>query len=192
MVELVQAEQEAHLEAVRSLMRGFVDWHLERHSDSVSLIRTYFDPVTFEAELADLPGKFRPPRGRLLLAIEDGEALGCIALHDLGDGVCEMKRLFVAPGHHGRGLGQLLAQRVIEEAVASGYHTMRLDTGPKQAEAQGPCQQGVLADTGEQRLGVRRRQSPAGGKQGRGQRPGGGVAGQSGLISHAGSVGVPR
>uniref|UniRef100_UPI003B525AB9 GNAT family N-acetyltransferase n=1 Tax=Roseovarius indicus TaxID=540747 RepID=UPI003B525AB9 len=137
MGELVQAEEEAQLEAVRALMRGFVDWHLERHADSVSLIRKYFDRVKFETELADLPGDFRPPRGRLLLAVEDGEALGCIALHDLGDGVCEMKRLFVAPGHHGRGLGQLLAQRVIAEAVAIGYHTMRLDTGPKQAEAQG-------------------------------------------------------
>lgn len=137
MVELVQAEEAAQLEAVRTLMRSFVEWHLERHNEYVSRIRKYFDPVKFEAELADLPGAFRPPGGRLYLAMEDGEALGCIALQDLGDGVCEMKRLFVAPGHHGRGLGRLLALRVIEEAVAIGYHSMRLDTGPKQAEAQG-------------------------------------------------------
>lgn len=137
MFELTQAGTEAELNAVRSLMRSFIEWQHARHADYCDLIDRYFDPVTFGAELENLPGNFAPPNGRLLLATEDGEPVGCVALHALGDGVCEMKRMFVASGFHGRGVGRLLGEAIIAEAKAAGYHTMRLDTGPKQLEAQG-------------------------------------------------------
>jgi ribosomal protein S18 acetylase RimI-like enzyme len=41
-----------------------------------------------------------------------------------------MKRLFVKPAFQRHGLGRMLAQRVISEAKAIGYTTMRLDTLP--------------------------------------------------------------
>lgn len=82
----------------------------------------------FEAELAGLPGAYAAPEGRLLLALYEGQLAGCVALRKFEDGVCEMKRLFVRPAFRGLGLGWALAWRVIEEASAAGYSTMRLDT----------------------------------------------------------------
>jgi ribosomal protein S18 acetylase RimI-like enzyme len=73
----------------------------------------------------------------LLVAQEDGKIVGCVALRDLGDGACEMKRMFVHPEFHGRGVGQLLGRALIGEARTIGYHKMLLDTGPAQREAQG-------------------------------------------------------
>ena len=63
----------------------------------------------FAAELAGLPGLYRPPRGRLLLALASSEAAGCVALRPLTEAVCEMKRLFVRPAFREQGLGKLLA-----------------------------------------------------------------------------------
>ena len=82
----------------------------------------------FEQELAELPGKYAPPAGRLFIAKDNGEAAGCVALRPANPGVCEMKRLFVRPAFRGRGLGRELALRSIDEARAAGYSAMLLDT----------------------------------------------------------------
>lgn len=84
----------------------------------------------FDKELADLPGDYTPPAGRLLLAEYQGQLAGCVALHRLHEeeGVCEMKRLYLRPQFRGKGLGRALAERIIAEARQIGYQRMRLDT----------------------------------------------------------------
>ena len=84
----------------------------------------------FDRELANLPGDYAPPDGRLLLAIEGDQLAGCIAMRKLEPGVCEMKRLFLRPAYRGKGLGRLLVNSIIDEARKLGYTHMRLDTLP--------------------------------------------------------------
>lgn len=88
----------------------------------------------FETEMADFPGQYAAPDGALLLARSGGTPVGAVALRRLGDGICEMKRLYVKPGLRGvrtadgRSIGRALAEGIVEEARAKGYRRMRLDT----------------------------------------------------------------
>jgi putative acetyltransferase len=82
----------------------------------------------FDKELASLPGDYAPPEGRLLLAEYEGQLAACVALHKLEADICEMKRLYLRPQFRGKGLGRILANRVIAEARQIGYRRMRLDT----------------------------------------------------------------
>jgi ribosomal protein S18 acetylase RimI-like enzyme len=82
----------------------------------------------FDKELADLPGDYAPPEGRLLLAEYDGQLAACVALHKLEPGICEMKRLYLRPQFRRKGLGRALADRIIADARQIGYQRMRLDT----------------------------------------------------------------
>jgi ribosomal protein S18 acetylase RimI-like enzyme len=62
--------------------------------------------------------------------------LGCVALRAMDSpGICEMKRLYVAPEGRDSGLGKKLVGIVLTEAKRIGYQTMRLDTLPRMQSA---------------------------------------------------------
>ena len=124
MMKLAQAETPEQVEEVRRLLREY------EASLGVSLCFQ-----GFEREVAELPGEYAPPGGRLLLALEAGHAVGCVALRGLDDQTCEMKRLYLRPGFRGRGAGRWLALAIIDEARKIGYKKMRLDTLAMMREA---------------------------------------------------------
>jgi putative acetyltransferase len=98
-----------------------------------TLFREYADGVGvdlsfqgFEEEVAALPAGY----DAVLVAWLDDEPAGCVGVRSLGEGVCEMKRLFVRPSARGAGVGRTLAVASIEQARALGYERMWLDNLP--------------------------------------------------------------
>ncbi|MDX6405729.1 MAG: hypothetical protein QOH70_3184 [Blastocatellia bacterium] len=118
-IEIIHANSAGDIDHARELFKEYEAW-LE--------IDLCFQ--NFEKELAELPGKYAPPDGHLLLALVEGNVAGCVAQRKIGEGICEIKRLFLRPEFRGRGLGRQLAEAIIQEAKRIGYERMRLDTLP--------------------------------------------------------------
>ena len=91
----------------------------------------------FAAELKRIRQIYAPPRGALLLAMEQNNPAGCAALRPLEENICEMKRLYVRPGFRGQAVGRMLAESVMAVARALGYRRMRLDTLASMTAARG-------------------------------------------------------
>ncbi len=123
-MEITRAHSANHIEEIRRLFREY---------ETFLAVDLCFQG--FEDELAGLPGQYAPPDGALLIAVENQKAAGCVALRKLEDGICEMKRLFVRPQYRCRGLGRMLAERIIDKAARLGYTSMYLDTLDKLKEA---------------------------------------------------------
>jgi putative acetyltransferase len=117
MIEIIRVESEAHISAIRELFREYA-----------TALGHDLGFQDFDRELAELPGRYGPPRGSLLLAFADDRAAGCVGLRPLSEDVCEMKRMYVRPAYRSGGFGQRLAREIIEQGRRLGYRRIRLDT----------------------------------------------------------------
>jgi ribosomal protein S18 acetylase RimI-like enzyme len=118
-MKLKQVQSDSEVQEARRLFEEYAAWL------GVNLCFQ-----NFEKELAELPGDYAPPNGRLLLAVENDQVAGCVALRKIGEETGEMKRLYVRPEFRGKGLGRNLTETIIDAAREIGYHRLRLDTLP--------------------------------------------------------------
>ena len=115
-----------HPKEIGELFREYTDMLVENDPTFAS----YLVLQDYDGELRHLAGKYGPPRSRLILALENGEAAGSIALKEMDAERCELKRLYVRPRFRGKNLGEFLTVRILEDARQEGYSFVRLDTLP--------------------------------------------------------------
>ena len=124
-IEYVYADWDEQLEEVRQL---FIEY-----AESLNVDLSF---QNFEQELMELPERYGPPDGAVILARVDGKSAGCAALHRLSEEICEMKRLYVRDDFRGLGIGKKLITVILTEAVKRNYRFIRLDTLPTMGKAQ--------------------------------------------------------
>ena len=129
----------------RLLTAGLVDIHPEdpTSADAAACLGAYyaelddrfedgFDPALSNlTDLADLT----EPAGLLLVARVRAEPVGCGALRFHGRDPAEIKRMWVAPGARGLGVGRRLLAALEAEARRRGIHRTRLETNRTLGEA---------------------------------------------------------
>jgi ribosomal protein S18 acetylase RimI-like enzyme len=137
MLDTLKVESGENLEQIRILWQEYAEFLKTCFHERVGLpsFKEYFK--NYEQEIANhLPGRFAPPKGCLLLARYQSKPAGCVGLIDLGDGICEMRRLFVRTWYRRLSIGRALAEAVIEHGRNIGYASMRLNTNHRMTEAE--------------------------------------------------------
>ncbi|MEL7117451.1 MAG: GNAT family N-acetyltransferase [Pseudomonadota bacterium] len=126
-VDITIAQTPDDVSDAAPLMRALIAWDL---GEFAKVSGMDLNPDDYLANSMDHLDDYMPPEGRFLMARNEAGALvGMLLLHELRDGVGEVKRLYVDPGTRGLGLGQRLVTRLVEEARGIGYQTLVLDTG---------------------------------------------------------------
>ena len=115
-----------HTEEVSQLFTEYTDMLIENDSS----FQKYLDIQNYSDEMEHLESKYGLPEGRLYLVYCDEELAGCIGLRKIDNQNCEMKRLYVRPKFRGRKVGNLLVEKIIDDAKKIGYSHMLLDTLP--------------------------------------------------------------
>lgn len=133
MATVRQVATPAEVGHVQALIREFTSWAFASIEGS-SEAPTFRD---LEDELATLPGIYAPPTGCLLLAMQDGQPAGCVALKGHDATTAELKRLYVRPGFRGRNVGQCLVAALIDAARSLGYRKIVLDSHISMTKAHG-------------------------------------------------------
>lgn len=123
-IKIVSAYDRA--EEVRRLFEEYTDMLIENDPS----FQEYLDIQNYSEEMEHLEKKNGLPDGRLYLAYCDEELAGCIGLRKMDSQNCEMKRLYVRPAFRGRKIGNLLVEKIIDDAKKIGYSYMLLDTLP--------------------------------------------------------------
>jgi DNA-binding MarR family transcriptional regulator/N-acetylglutamate synthase-like GNAT family acetyltransferase len=75
------------------------------------------------------------PRGAFLLAMSDGQPIGCVGLKGGGGDIAEIKRLWIDPPARGFGLARRLMDAAESVARELAVKTLRLDTNSALPEA---------------------------------------------------------
>jgi GNAT superfamily N-acetyltransferase len=116
------------LAVVEPVFREYLDWMLERFARDLGIELDDPDGAAERAYFAETP-QFLVPRGRLLVARLKGDVVGVGAFKPTDDErIAEIKRMFVRPAVRGHGIARALFDRLLMDARAEGYTTVRLET----------------------------------------------------------------
>lgn len=117
MIEIIEANTDERIAQAKALF--------QEYAESLGFDLCFQD---FAVEMDRFPEQYSPPTGGLLLALAQGQPIGCVGVRYFDEGVCEMKRLYVRPQFRGKHAGRKLAEAAIAAGKTLGYKHLRLDT----------------------------------------------------------------
>jgi GNAT superfamily N-acetyltransferase len=116
-----------------------------QHSDQEDVIEFFravlaemgfdFDLTARHKDLTHITNEYQANGGLFLLATHERRLIGTLALRQIAEDTCELKRFFVQREFHRKGVGAALLKRAIDHAKAGPWSRLRLDTSHKSPAA---------------------------------------------------------
>jgi len=89
-----------------------------------------------DADLVDIEKNYQARGGFFDVLVDDkGRIVGSVGVHPQGDGVCELRKMYLIPELRGQGLGRKLLDRSIVRARELGFSRMELETSSRLTQA---------------------------------------------------------
>jgi putative acetyltransferase len=98
-------------------------------------ITRYFTLEKMDRETLNDPQKILDKGGNIFMVYAGDQAVGCVALIPIGNGVYELSKMAVSPELRGLGIGRRLLQHAITEAKRIGARSLFLGSNAKLANA---------------------------------------------------------
>jgi putative acetyltransferase len=93
------------------------------------------DPDGIDADLRDIEARYVAPGGMFDVAEDEGRIVGSVGLCRKADGVCELRKMYLARSARGQGLGKGLLEHALDRARALGFRRVELETAGVLVEA---------------------------------------------------------
>ncbi len=114
-----------------------------RSDEAIAAMTHYFDELARRFPDGFDPGdtlvadahQLEAPEGVFVVARDGERVVGCGGVQTIGEGVGEIKRMWVAPEVRGRGLGRRLLAELEDRTRELGHRVVRLDTNSNLPEA---------------------------------------------------------
>ena len=124
---LLRPATNADAEAIRTLVFGVLgEYGLLAEHEGV------------DADLDDIEGNYVARGGLFDLVFDEARQLiGTVGLYPRGDGVAELRKMYLAKRARGKGIGKMLLERALHRARELGFGRIELETSSKLVEAIG-------------------------------------------------------
>lgn len=117
MFKIITVHTETEYAAASALFKEYAEW-----------LNIDLSFQNFEEELLQLKEMYSEPRGGIFLLQQGEEFIGCVAIRKKGEGIAELKRMYIQPDIRKAGAGTMLLEKALAAAKELGYQMIRLDT----------------------------------------------------------------
>lgn len=95
------------------------------------------DPCGVDADLDDIEVSYLTSGGCFEIITDREQVVGTVGLYPHDESRVEIRKMYLAPGLRGRGLGKWLLERTLQQAWEMGYEEVVLETASVLTEAIG-------------------------------------------------------
>ena len=129
-VKIVSFNADLHRTQFFEMNLEFVSWSHEQilAHHGVDMSTGPGDPHEYVESMLDDLAALKPPNGFVLVLEDEEKLVGMGLIKSIGEGIGEVKRMYIRPEYRGRGYGKELMQTLVTQAEELGYSTLRLET----------------------------------------------------------------